>query len=101
MTHQEKVRETLSAALRAPVDELHEILGEMDRARGLILRKLAQPQEEDRLVPIDEASRLMGIGVSTLYRHRDRYPFAVRVAGRVRFSRNGIRRWVEARGGAA
>jgi predicted DNA-binding transcriptional regulator AlpA len=53
--------------------------------------------EPDLLVAIDEASRRTGLSVDQLYRNK-RLPFRVQAGpGTVRFSVNGIQRWIRAK----
>lgn len=55
---------------------------------------------EDRLLDVKEAAARLSLTVDYLYRHGDTFPFTVRVApGQVRFSSNGISRFILARQG--
>ncbi|NOU08629.1 MAG: hypothetical protein HOO98_01220 [Nitrospira sp.] len=65
----------------------------------LVLRMLTAPSTasppEDRLIGIDEASALLGMSKDRLY--RTEYPFVIRDGGLLRFSNNGIQRWIKNR----
>ena len=53
----------------------------------------------DRLIQVKEAAKIIGMSPTTLYRNKDRYPFFVRNGNQVRFSTNGIARWIARRAG--
>ncbi len=65
----------------------------------LVLRMLMAPTTasppEDKLISIDEAASILGMTKDRLYRHD--YPFTVRDRGLLRFSHNGIQRFIRAR----
>jgi predicted DNA-binding transcriptional regulator AlpA len=68
-------------------------------ARRLMLRLMTAPPPatEDRLLGVEEAAAILGKTVDWLYRHHDALPFTVREGRLVRFSKNGIQRYIEAR----
>lgn len=53
----------------------------------------------DRLLDVNEAAKIIGMSATTLYRNKDRYPFFVRNGHQVRFSGNGIAKWISRRAG--
>lgn len=53
----------------------------------------------DRLLEAAEAAELLATTPATLYRNKDRYPFVVRNGRSVRFSANGIAKWIERKRG--
>jgi hypothetical protein len=65
----------------------------------LVLRMLMAPiaasPSQDKLLGIDEASSILGMSKDRLY--RTDYPFTVRDGGLLRFSNNGIQRFIRAR----
>ncbi len=65
----------------------------------LVLRMLMAPTtarpSEDRLLTIDDAAAILGMSKDRLY--RTDYPFTVRDGGLLRFSHNGIQRFIRAR----
>lgn len=65
----------------------------------LVLRILTAPTTasppEDKLLNIDEAAAILGMSKDRLYRHD--YPFTIRDGGLLRFSNNGIQRYIKAR----
>ena len=65
----------------------------------LVLRLLMAPttasHPEDKLISIDEAASILGMTKDRLYRHD--YPFTIRDGGLLRFSSNGIQRYIKAR----
>jgi predicted DNA-binding transcriptional regulator AlpA len=50
---------------------------------------------EDRLLSIEEAAAILGMSKDRLY--RTDYPFVIRDGGLLRFSNNGIQRFIRAR----
>lgn len=65
----------------------------------LVSRSQSAPEKssEDRLIGIDEASDILGVSKDKLYRHHEQFPFTIRIGGLVRFSYNGIQRWIKSR----
>jgi predicted DNA-binding transcriptional regulator AlpA len=54
-------------------------------------------QQEDRLLSIEEAAAILGKTKDWLYRHADSLPFTVREGRLLRFSNNGIQKYIHAR----
>jgi len=85
-------------------EALAEAIGETERLKaGLWARLYAEgaprPQEEDRLLDVDEASRRLSVSTDTLYRKARELPFTVKIGGNVRFSTHGISRFIATRQG--
>lgn len=55
------------------------------------------PANGDRLVGIEEASQKTGLTTDWLYRHADSLPFVKRVGRSVRFSYNGMEKFIRQR----
>jgi len=97
-TLDELVREPSRAAeLAAPVRQQLAL-----RCAAVLVALAAVPIEDapagnDRLIDLDEASRILGISPATL--RKKRLPFRVKVGGSARFSRAGIERYIRARQG--
>jgi predicted DNA-binding transcriptional regulator AlpA len=53
--------------------------------------------QDDRLLSIDEAASILGKTKDWLYRHSDTLPFTVREGRLLRFSSNGIQKYIRAR----
>lgn len=53
-------------------------------------------QQEDRLLSIEEAAAILGKTKDWVYRHADNLPFAVREGRLLRFSKNGIQKYIRA-----
>lgn len=66
----------------------------------LVARSRSNPilekAQEDRLLRIDEAAGILGKTPDDLYRNSDKYDFVVRDGRSVRFSSNGIQRYIRA-----
>lgn len=56
-------------------------------------------QAEDRLLTVEEAATKLGTSRDWVYRHADQLPFTVRVGRQVRFSGQGIDRYIRQRAG--
>jgi len=61
----------------------------------------AVPQEPDRLLDVQEAAERLGVSTDWLYRHARRLPFVVRNGRLLRFSSQGIDRFIKTRQGRA
>ncbi len=92
----------------AAASELPALLGELGRLHSLVLARLAStanghghsaPAQPDTLLDAKEAARRLGLSVDALYRRKD-WPFAVRIGRRVRFSAQGVERFIRQRRGA-
>jgi hypothetical protein len=71
-------------------------------ARLVTLRRTPIPVEtcadEDRLLCVDEAASILKVTPQWLYRHSRQLPFSRRLSRKaLRFSEQGLRRWVSAR----
>ena len=81
-----------------PVAVVQHILIQMTALLPLLVAKSQSAPEkchEDRLIGIEEASAILGMSKDRLY--RTDYPFTVRDGGLLRFSHNGIQRFIRAR----
>jgi predicted DNA-binding transcriptional regulator AlpA len=63
----------------------------------LVAKSQGAPEksQEDRLLTIEEATLVLGMSKDRLY--RTDYPFTIRDGGLLRFSHNGIQRFIRAR----
>ncbi len=60
--------------------------------------RVAERPNEDRMLDVDEAAELLGVKPAWVYRHARKLPFTRRISAKViRFSRQGILRWLAAR----
>jgi predicted DNA-binding transcriptional regulator AlpA len=101
---QDALRTAEEAALELGADALAEALGAAESLKARLWARLyaegaPRPQEEDRLLDVDEASRRLSVSTDTLYRKARALPFTVRVGGNVRFSAQGISRFIATRQG--
>ena len=62
-------------------------------------RGTSSSEEEDRLLEVEEAAVGSQISTDTLYRKARELPFTVRIGGNVRFSAQGISRFIATRQG--
>ena len=95
------------AALGA--DELPRFAGELERLRAMVWARLAglaangQGQhggdEAGTLLNAREAARRLSLSTDYLYRHAKTLPFTVRVGRQLRFSAQGIERYIRLRQG--
>ena len=62
-------------------------------------RRPPRHEEEDRLLDVEEAASATRVSTDTLYRKARELPFTVRIGGNVRFSAQGISRFIATRQG--
>jgi predicted DNA-binding transcriptional regulator AlpA len=89
-----------------PLEQVPGLVAELARAQAALLvatcrpappRAVEQPNE-DRMLDVDEAAELLGVKPAWVYRHARKLPFTRRISAKVvRFSRQGILRWLAAR----
>jgi excisionase family DNA binding protein len=101
---QEALRATDEATRSLGVAGLVEALGEAEKLKArLSARLLAEgtprTTEEDRLLTVEEAAERLAVSTDTLYRKAREMPFTVRIGGNVRFSAQGISRFIATRQG--
>jgi excisionase family DNA binding protein len=63
------------------------------------LNRSASPADGDTLLRVDDAARRLGTSLDWLYRHAKRLPFTVRQGHQLRFSSQGIDRYIKQRQG--
>ena len=98
LRHAEEVSGCLGA------EALPEALGEAEKLKARLWTRLyaagiPRQEEEDRLLEVEEAARRLAISTDTLYRRARELPFTVRIGGNVRFSAQGISRFIATRQG--
>jgi predicted DNA-binding transcriptional regulator AlpA len=86
----------------AAIDGLPSLIGELERLKVLATARLYSDRQQpslsvtDELLTAEEAAQRLRVPTRHLYRKA--YPFTVRISpGRVRFSSNGIDRWIQRR----
>ena len=90
-----------------PPEAIAALRGELARLDTLLLARLfsgsnsqAEPgPDRDRLLTAKEAGETLGRSEDTMYRHADCFPFTVRDGRQVRFSQNGIAKYIRQRMG--
>lgn len=83
------------------------VLGELEELKAAAWAQLLTPngrsrsgiQPADELVDVQEAARRLGLSRDYLYRHARQLPFVVRINRRLRFSSEGIQRFIRLRQG--
>lgn len=68
-------------------------------AARLLVRTSDKESREDRLLTIDQAATKLMTSKDWLYRNSGRLPFALRIGRSLRFSEQGIERWIMSRTG--
>ena len=101
---QEALRHSEEASDSLGIEALPEALGEAERLKARLWVRLygegiPRQQEEDRLLEVEEAAKRLAISTDTLYRKAHELPFTVRIGGNVRFSAQGISRFIATRQG--
>ncbi len=101
---------TLEEAIaEVSLQEAPRLLGDLERLKvSLSARMLIDqirgnnqtPEEDDRLLAVEEAAEKLGVPRDWLYRHSKKLPFTVRLGRRhLRFSARGIERYIRQRQG--
>jgi excisionase family DNA binding protein len=67
--------------------------------RDFEIGRETQARDRDRLLTVDETAARMGCSKDWLYRHHHRLGFAVRIGRHLRFSVNGLDRYIRERAG--
>ena len=88
------------------VEAVPMILGELERLRAILWVRLTtgnkdgqdrSASDRDRLLDVGEAARKLGKSKDFLYRHATKYPFTVRDGHSLRFSEQGIEKFIRQR----
>ena len=91
-----------------PPEAIPTLRGELARLDTLLLMRVAMAQNNgqtehsadgDRLLDVEEAARKLGKSKDYLYRHAGDYPFTVRDRRSLRFSEQGIEKFIRQRVG--
>jgi len=97
-----ELESALTAARALSLEELPRFIGELEEVRTTALVRLTapviQPQAPDSWLDVDEASSLMNMSKSYLYRNADKFSFARREGRALRFSAQGIQAYLSGRG---
>jgi excisionase family DNA binding protein len=83
-------------------DEAVALMGQVAAAQARLtafFAGLAITSTEDRLLDVDEAAQRLSVDRQWIYRRTGKLPFVVRLGGAVRFSAQGIERYVAAKRG--
>jgi predicted DNA-binding transcriptional regulator AlpA len=110
VTHQGTPVPDLTALLAAdpaavPEALIPEVLGELERRKAVLWARLALPAlqngpAEDRLLTVAQAAVRLGTTKDWLKRNGHDFPFTVRLSsGQLRYSTDGITRWIRLRTG--
>ena len=80
-------------------DQLPQLLGELETIRATALLRMSAPsslpQQPDELLDVQEAAERLGVSADYLYRHAKEFPFAQRMGRNLRFSSQGIDRYIQ------
>ncbi|HEY3351175.1 MAG TPA: helix-turn-helix domain-containing protein [Thermoanaerobaculia bacterium] len=101
---QEALRAADEATRSLGAEGLVEALGEAEKLKARLSARLfaegaPHPVQEDRLLTVEEAAARLAISTDTLYRKAREMPFTVRIGGNVRFSAQGLSRYLATRQG--
>lgn len=93
----------LRFARELPAEELPRLLGEIEEVRCTAMARLTGPaplpSRADELLPVEEASRRLGVSKDYLYRHGGDFPFTRRMGRKLLFSSLGIERYIKQQNG--
>lgn len=92
-----------------PAEQIPAVLAQLAGLQAALLARLltspapnAQTEpvgEDDRLVTVQEAAQRLGVAKDWVYRRAAKLPFTVRLGTRLRFSADGIERFIRQRQG--
>jgi predicted DNA-binding transcriptional regulator AlpA len=71
------------------VEELSEIV------REAIISALKAGPREDKLLKAEEVCKILNVSEEWIYHHAQKLPFVRKVGGMLRFSNNGLQRYIE------
>lgn len=81
-----------------PIEALPGAIGELARLQALAEARLLGSgrgeEEEDRLLTVDEAAKILNLPKDAVYRRADDFPFTVRLGRRLRFSLLGLQKFL-------
>src|SRR5437762_7579921 len=96
-----ELENALTAARTLPSEQLPRFLGDLEEIRMTVLARFAPSPPAgataDQLLDIDEASRRLGMSKSFVYRNSSKFGFTRHIGRGLRFSRDGIERYIKAR----
>ena len=78
-------------------EELPRLLGDLEELKATALARLIAPpaaQTSDRLLDVEEAAERLGVSRDYIYRNHRRFPFTRREGRSLRFSDQGIERYL-------
>ena len=83
-----------------PVEAIPGVLGELERLKAALWARLAsdvsQPRQ-DHLLSIEQAAAKLGVSTDWVYRRAKTLPFVVRLESQLRFSEQGLERFIHQR----
>jgi predicted DNA-binding transcriptional regulator AlpA len=87
-----------------PREEIPAALGALESLKAMLLSRLLEYRAErqvqpDHLLNVDEAAQQLNASADWLYRNADKLPFTVRVGRNLRFSAQGVQRYIRSRAG--
>ena len=105
----EEIADNPALATHLPFDVVEALLGKNAIVQSVLVSRLlalraspsqAEPsRDSDRLLDVVEAARKLGKSKDYLYRHSRDYPFTVRDGRSLRFSEQGIEKFIRQRMG--
>jgi len=92
-----ELESALMAAQTVSAEDLPRLLGELEEVRATALARLISPAPTpapDMLLDVDKAAERLGMSPDYLYRNHKRLPFSKRMGRSLRFSAQGIERYL-------
>ena len=103
----EEIADNPALAMHLPVEVVEALLGKNAVAQSVLLSRLLalraslsqmeRSADGDRLLDVNKAARKLGKSRDYLYRHSRDYPFTVRDGRSLRFSEQGIEKFIRQR----
>ncbi len=92
-----ELESALMAAQTVSAEHLPRLLGDLEEVRATALARLISPAPTpppDTLLDVDKAAERLGMSPDYLYRNHRRFPFTKRMGRSLRFSAQGIERYL-------
>ena len=96
-----ELEQAIQAARTLPAEDLPGLIGALEEVKATALVRLTapalQPQAQDSWLDVGEASQLLSMSTSYLYRHSGQFSFVRREGRSLRFSAQGIQEYLRGR----
>ncbi|MGD0310225.1 MAG: helix-turn-helix domain-containing protein [Acidobacteriota bacterium] len=89
----------LERLLKLPLETVPALMAQMAAAQSTLAARLLSSEQkaepEDKLLDLEEASRMLGVKKDWIYSRTRSLPFIVRLGRKLRYSRCGIEKYIK------